>query len=825
MSGGCNLLYLSRTVRLLIGSLQATTNEPLLFLYPRWYCDVAAHPSEFSRHAAPDQSAHEGTKQSRLYSRSHLPRLGRVRRIPSSSYKPAPSASRHGYDRDLITTRAGLEGHTKSDIALEDENGQENARSGPHHTVPRSSRQSSTADKDAGQTSLPLQAEAVSVPENYHHGKRSNRIVMGRATYKANKSFINRQKRFRNPLSEDWRAPLEELKKHTEQGGITFREYSKRILVPEGLVSNLVGDVSGETIWHVKIRSGCQIHILERDISLIDKRALDLCGSASSIEMAEEIIAGIMSSEDPSTVADGLNTVPFRHSNKGERNASPSISAIRAVWARRTEVKPQLRADKIPRPEIWTVKGFADYVDDLCGSHVSRLRHRQLYPAGETHVRLIRRIIRKLFLETYYEDFVSIRAFNAALTFLYKHMMVPTARMLFVKMESLKLEMVPETFNIMLRGAAGSKDLVNFTFVLRLMIKRGFRPNGGTWAALLMALESKEVQWHILEHMEAMNLLHDRGTMKDIVALIIPGNFLIHLGAGKDVQAYISGLDTRFGRAWLSVSAANSMLSALGQRGFLTQALVLLDVMCSRDILPNVVSLNALLTLCLDDKMEGMAFQLVQWFDDQHGIEPDEDTYDILFKLAWRSRSYNVCRTVWWYACLDGAASFKMQKTVKKSLQGYSSTLVVTEVTMWKITAGKVIAGIELSKSNCSSSDAAISLLQPDSQVGMSHGIDWAQMRHSGKEIIRNDLAAAQRYKSLRPFPYMLGEALALDRRWTTENMWSRASLSWKLEHAIKIHLVDLGMTRSSVQAKFLRLRSDKTELYRDRSTADYREK
>jgi hypothetical protein len=88
----------------------------------------------------------------------------------------------------------------------------------------------------------------------------------------------------------------------------------------------------------------------------------------------------------------------------------------------------------------------------------------------------------------------------------------------------------------------------------------------------------------------------------------------------------------------------------------------------SRFIKADNYSINTILHHCKQATNLNGAVELLQSLPNDARFVPDQETYRILFELTWRTRSYNLTRVVWRYACLSAATTFRMRRRVFQSL-------------------------------------------------------------------------------------------------------------------------------------------------------------
>lgn len=466
---------------------------------------------------------------------------------------------------------------------------------------------------------------------------------------------------------------------------------------------------------------------------------------------------------------------------------------VRGIMSKqqRTEDKngySEVHADLIPRPDIWSPSVFLCYVEDLTSSSVSRTMHHHIYGAHESHVAAIARILEDLFNDSSLTEILTVRAFDTACSFLVKHSLIPTTRVLFSRMDELGLSFNAGAFNGLLRGAASRKDLHNFTFFLHAMIRRGVKPNGETWIALLMAIQTRAVKLLIVGIMKERGILDRTTVLIGAVNQIIEDELVAHLESGQEIAAFLDLMDRDHGSEWLSVSAANRMLEELGGRGLLLQCVDVLSFMEQRGIKPNTVTLNTLLGHCSRQRDLDGAIRVLRIFDSLFAIYPGKNHFHQLFILAWKKQLLNCCRVLWRYACMAAAVSFRPQELVVNSLAGSMSSQQKSMAEVWRCTVGKCIVGVGHGDG---SPDSALRLNSVRELVTMAETASPASA-HPGfaalaRQVVTEDLEAANHYRPKCLLADKLEDALAMDRRWFREGTWKESSTMWKVENGIDV--------------------------------------
>ena len=492
----------------------------------------------------------------------------------------------------------------------------------------------------------------------------------------------------------------------------------------------------------------------------------------------------------------------------------------RAHWPNTRVIIRQVRATQIPRPQIWSVTRFRDYVEALTSSTVDRLVQRKIYRGKGSHVEAVANILDQLFRDTGMRSFLSIEACNIVLQFFYKHRMLPKARALVTHMEHLYPKLEPETFDIILRGSAACNDIGNYTYHLQNMIKRGCKPSPKTWTSLLMAVDSSKARKSIVQAMQERKLLKKSSIMRDVVQLTIRNDVANHLDDCEGMGAFFAAMDTRYAPGWLTVSAANAILDEVGIRQSAREAFELLEEISKRVSRLDQVTLNTLLSHCSHIRAHDLAIDVLDSFEVRHGIIPTQKEYEVLFKQAWRGRLYNFAKVVWRSACMDATMTFPMYKLVWKSLTfempDRPNLGPKSRANIWKAAAGKVVVGAGLAaKAHIDHEAPCLSTTLPEPMQNLNERTEniAAQSNHLTDntktpkqrpqlipftKLLKNDLEAFGKYRMERKLAPLLREALAMDRQWAKGN-WRDVSTEWKCRNSIVVGVQPAGLVHDGI--------------------------
>ena len=360
----------------------------------------------------------------------------------------------------------------------------------------------------------------------------------------------------------------------------------------------------------------------------------------------------------------------------------------------------QIHADRIPRPDLWSVTQFEDYVTDLVTSSVTGTLHSQLYDSEDSHTLAVGRLLHDIFGNRRLDKYWSISACNMALSFFYRRSQFRKARLLISRMEDRDLITSPETFNIVLRASVKRKDNIHFNYILDQMVKRGVKPNTGTWEAFFMINTSHWARSMVYQSMRDRNIFHETSAMRSFLKLTIRDLLAKQLQEGKTISQFLEYMDRLRSFSWLSTAVGNVILDEIGDRGLVQDTIKVLDQLEIRGMRFNETSLNIILHQCLPNRDQDVAIRTIRRFRTKYSLLPGEMAYDLLFRQVWRSRLYNCSKVIWRYACVEGMVTQRMKRSVANSLLSDPPDIVnderTTRGTVWKAAAGKIVVGVGL---------------------------------------------------------------------------------------------------------------------------------
>ncbi len=675
MSLGSRILKRGRVA--LSANLASTPREPLLFLYPQWIRNsstAAEAPSgqdgglpvghtqpKIPRQRLPQNSSSASDNEVSLQQRFDKPKAKLL--VGSSS-------------RDGPTTSTRIKALLKAGGAF-----------------PRIPKENSSLEKDPSV----LRRQIRKILQSEENAQKS--VSADRRIRNAYQNYRREQLRSWVP---DWRVILTDLIKHTPKHG-KWLDQALELVIPVESIPQLVHGID-DYILDIGYQYGVSIRVAERHDGEHEHRRFILSGPATSISKTTADVLRIAPKSEMKTAS--ILMPPYTNDLSLEASLNEATSLIAESDGPKVDITyalldsrtPELKMppEQIPRPKTWTHTSFLDYIRVLTKSSMPNHLNRFGFRSGQDHTTAVTKIIRNLFADPKCKPVISRTACNEAMRYFVSINRFKDVRRLFVQMDILKLPMVPETFNIMLRGTAKNEDLHNYHFILHLMFKRGLVPNGHTWIAFMMAHPDIRVKLHILRAMKDKGLIAHPSMTKEVSQQLIQPEIDFALDQNLTQAQFVAHMDSRYGTDWLSIDGGNLVLHSLGARGLISRCWQFLHFMDSRFIQYDNYSINTILQHCKQATNLTGAVELLRSLPNKGMFDfvPDEETYRILFELAWRSRNYNLARLIWRYACLSAATTHMMRSRVFVSMLYTSGQDIrATPRERWKQFAGPVIFG------------------------------------------------------------------------------------------------------------------------------------
>ncbi len=499
---------------------------------------------------------------------------------------------------------------------------------------------------------------------------------------------------------------------------------------------------------------------------------------------------------DASKDSDMLDLAPSLVPNAGSRtqdftDSNEKQTLLRRVSSKSRNYRSFRLARKISPPTEWSESNLADYIETLAESQKTQARvliARKPRLKDWTNIGDIVSAFDNVFYNTALQKFLSVSACNTALRFYYDYGIMTKARSLYIRMEDLKMWISTETFNILLRGSASQKDLHSFTFLLKSMIRRGFKPNEVTWTLFLQVIDSSDVRAVIVWNMAEMNLLDKVGIRRDVAAQMVDYEIVNYLENGHDLHGFLHYMNDRYEIGWLSTTAGNKLLNEVAKRKSVVESLSLLYEMREAGFVPDDISMSTLLRHCLYSRQHELAIEILDIFKHLYRLYPGPNAYETLFLQAWRSRLLNLSSVIWKSACIYGAVSYKIRHLVFQSLLSYTPALdkhdqsddppehSISNIVRFQKFAGEFVAGLDGRRA--AALNRALDRLDLDPRT---RTLKWAQilmdanLRLARNCVLRSDL------------PQLLHQALKMDQAWAAEGLYEKDDWRQMLPHAIAV--------------------------------------
>ncbi|ORY65399.1 uncharacterized protein BCR38DRAFT_432671 [Pseudomassariella vexata] len=320
------------------------------------------------------------------------------------------------------------------------------------------------------------------------------------------------------------------------------------------------------------------------------------------------------------------------------------------------------RADAIPRPSQWTQASLELYVASLVmGVIPPHLKH-PLYKNGPDHKETVALMLVNIFKSDDTRMALSRNTLSLALSFIQRMSFTHRfyARAIFNEAQAHDVPMDTRVCNQFLKGCETAKDLDGFYSILKMMIRKRYYPDSASWLCFLRLVEDVDVKRRILRAMREKGLSRVQSTLVKVGGHMAPYDLEKALPQLQKMEEFISSQDKIYGPGWLDRETLNRVLEVLGRNGRLDFCEELLEIVRkSRRTNPDVVALNTLITHSRD--LTGIISKMKLMQRRWTYIRPNEITYQLLFRIAWKKRSPNVLGVVWRYASFARLTSHKMR--------------------------------------------------------------------------------------------------------------------------------------------------------------------
>jgi hypothetical protein len=447
-----------------------------------------------------------------------------------------------------------------------------------------------------------------------------------------------------------------------------------------------------------------------------------------------------------------VNLVTTREARSYTRVEAPG--RVRLVAAAR-------RVGDVPRPTIWTRRSLAQYVEDVIQTRPPVVLRGSSHSDEAANEEALSITI-ELLQATEVRSSLSWTVFQTVMSFVMKHRKTNEAWSLLALMGELGFRPYAPFYNPMLVAAAQDQLPDVFEGLLDTMHKQRVRPDAGTWMALLVTNLSVDFKQGVMRNMADRGLSARSGFGQELAPVMIPFSFPQFLGTGGHVADYVDILDDIWGPSWLSEDAVGQLVDVMAARGDIIGAVHLVDhLKDTRSHRPTKTPLYAMLKHCKRTKSVDLAVWLVAYASEHWRVAPyDHITFEWLFKMAWKSRMFNLLRVVWTYVTCAGQATFDMRRDIKQSLDDRLKPEERSVAMRWQSAAGCVACNA-------------------DPLLG----------DRSTAVIVASNLARFEKVVPKKPAVAMLIEALVLDKEWDENMSKLTRGTTWKRVNAIKVEL------------------------------------
>lgn len=777
--------------------------EPLLFLYPRWFHNTVA------------------TYQPSLETSSTIPRrawvdLGHLSTSDSSGANIIPPklprrawtdlrevASTDSLGADATRIETVPISHEDRDILqgsqLNCDSTRDQWRPSLHS---RNNAVSSSQKRDSSATTLsssPTSTDLDSISRNFEVRHYEPKLRIRRSPQSVCRQVLARgpkftaktikkgaTKKLHDPASIEWSEPIRLLAQLIHRPKEVLGE---RLELHWDTVYRLTGTV-GTNAWFHQVRLGCEVRVLGDHGRHQNKLVVILHGMPRARQLTREYLLQVDRDVAKST-----------RWNISSDDGSVLIRFVLSSLAWHYRTKDCRRADAVEQPRVWTVRSFADIVETLTTMQIPSQLRRELYDGGDSHNRTVAKVLENLFSDPRSEPFISLRALNCALRFTCKHTEInATSNFLFEKAKSIGLSLQADTFNILIEESLRQNRLESYRALLASMQRIGVVPNGMTWVALLKATKSRGGRRAILQHLR-QKWSKDSGLWQQVALELVTTDFARLVRLEKSFDYFVDFMDQSFPSPWLSARCINRMLHVCAEKKLWELVPRILVLGESRGGVFNAATQTLLLSVfqkrgSIRDSLDLLESHFAKTIGNDSAF-----TIPVVFLTAWNKRFYNVCRVLWRFAAVSGDITSTMLNAVASSLIKNSDESSSSRSHLWRITAGKVIAGMDFDISGI-----AVQFPQLN-QKGLTDPMrvltQWAPADGTRQEqlslaytIIHRDITAYKRFSrfSFQQLFGLLRKAYERDCEWMHQGKVRKYSdLPWMIENAIDVPLRPLA--------------------------------
>jgi hypothetical protein len=465
-----------------------------------------------------------------------------------------------------------------------------------------------------------------------------------------------------------------------------------------GKDGSLLSDIRLRTGSYMELESrprqdGSAVLRISGPRSAIDQAVTDIVKMTKAVKVilldtsAETVLHNGLAIEGPAKVnaTEGLSSSPAAQVDEGanvkasakgdDRQSILPVSSITVPHTRHSVMPRQpiyfkTKASGVTKPAFWTRKSFEEYVYTLTHGIMPNSLAGRLYPEGVTHREEVTKQLHRIFNDPATREAQSPHAFKIALKYMARQGpgSRPDTRALFVRMESMGMDMDTSVFNILAADCVNQRDLRNFASCIYLMLQRGLEPNFRTWLLFLKLIENEQVKRYILQVMHSRNLLSDPRHLAIVALIMAPYDAERAVRQGWHLAPFLSSQEKLYGRNWLSHHVSHRtldrVLDVLLKHSQFPGAEELIDYMIRHPTLkPNVVTLNIYLHHAKNQKKVRQAVDMVSKLG-KHKIIPDSISLDHLFTLFRQMDRAHCLDVIWQYSLLTAKTQYHMRNRI-----------------------------------------------------------------------------------------------------------------------------------------------------------------
>lgn len=528
---------------------------------------------------------------------------------------------------------------------------------------------------------------SVLVPSHRDHGPSRKRNLSMRNHHKAvtTQVYHERTRVKVNARPVDWRMVLEQMATSTPEDSLEYIEDGIKIDIDKDVLTRVLKATGDDKFGAIRRRTGATIKV-SRELS-----TLLLSGTRQAINRATEEFRNIAGRICVTRQYRPLEPGAAESEELGDEKAFFIPPLTRDEGAYHEEKRITQHVYLTPMPMEWTAKSLEDYVISLVDTYVDSFLHSPIYtPAPHVvlldHERAVTRRIMRLFSLLPSEAGFSCSVVKLALSYMTKkgEKYLPQVRSLFALLDRCGIPMDTDVFNILLRAPVKTRNLGKFRQTITNMTRRGFVPNLDTWLLFLRMFDSVHVKAHILQAMNAKNML---GTPEAIqrIAQEMASHDAEHAAIQrKDLATFLEEQEDRYGPDWLTRDAGNKVLHMFSKYERYEDACKILDLMGERyhsipkehtherlATRPDAKSFTSIISYAWIVRKVPLAVNVVRKMKTRKlARQPDAVILHLLFELAWRARLRTAITVIWRYASLARLTSYRMRQQVAALLSG-----------------------------------------------------------------------------------------------------------------------------------------------------------